>query len=165
MGAYVIKPMETEAEIEGAGYVHYKAWQETYPGLIDASFLEGFTEERCKKSAHKWTGETLIAKDGDRVIGFVKYGAYRGGDLPGCGEVSAIYLLSGYQGQKIGYRLMNAAFEKLVGYEKVALWVLKGNDKAIRFYERYGFCFDGTEKEVLLGTPNMEYRMVYEKRP
>ncbi len=38
--AVTIKPMETPAEMEGRGYVHWKAWQETYTGLIDQSYLE-----------------------------------------------------------------------------------------------------------------------------
>lgn len=38
---------------------------------------------------------------------------------------------------KDGDKLMNAAFEKLSDYGKIAVWVLKGNDKAIRFYEKY----------------------------
>lgn len=58
---------------------------------------------------------------------------------------------------------MNAAFDKLSNYKKIAVWVLKGNDKAIRFYENYGFCFDGAASEILLGTTNTELRMIYER--
>lgn len=58
---------------------------------------------------------------------------------------------------------MNAALEKLSAYRKIAVWVLKGNDRAIRFYERYGFRFDGTEADIMLGTPNKELRMIYER--
>ena len=65
--------------------------------------------------------------------------------------------------QGLGYALMNAAVEKLSAYEKIAVWVLKGNERAIRFYERYGFRFDGTEAEIMLGTPNTELRMIYER--
>lgn len=58
---------------------------------------------------------------------------------------------------------MNAAFEKLSTYKHIAVWVLKGNERAIKFYERYGFRFDGTEQEIKLGTPNTELRMMYER--
>ncbi len=37
---------------------------------------------------------------------------------------------------------------------------LKGNDKAIRIYHRYGFQFDGAEKVSAYGT---ELRMIWEK--
>ena len=69
--SYIIKPMQTVDEIDGKGYVHYKSWQETYVGLIDAEYLKNMTEEKCKAIAHKWTDNILVAKDGDKVIGFV----------------------------------------------------------------------------------------------
>ena len=92
------------------------------------------------------------------------YGAYRDNTLPANGEIYGIYVLAEYHGMKIGYELMNAALKMLSEYKRVALWVLKGNDRAIRFYERYGFRFDETEKKILLGTPNTELRMIFERR-
>ncbi len=160
---YIIKKMETPDEMDGKGYVHYKSWQETYPGLIDAEYLKTMTEEKCKTMAHKWSYNTLVAKDGDKVIGFVGYNKYRDDSLGDCGEIHSIYVLADYYGQKVGYGLMNAAFEKLSSYPKIAVWVLKGNERAIRFYERYEFQFDGAQKEILLGTPNTELRMIYER--
>lgn len=163
MRNYLIKPMETDAEIDGKGFVHFKAWHETYTKLVDDAYMSGMTEEAYRRIAHKWTDHILVAKDGERVIGFVGYGASRDAALSGCSEIFALYVLAEYHGQRVGYALMNAALEKLSDYRRIALWVLKGNDKAIRFYERYGFCLDGTEKEILLGTPNTELRMVFEK--
>lgn len=60
--------------------------------------------------------------------------------------------------------LMNAAFEKLAAYKHIAVWVLKGNERAIKFYEKYGFRFDGTEQEVKLGKPNTELRMIFVRK-
>lgn len=163
MDRYTIKTMESEAEIDGKGYVHYKSWHETYPGLIDAGYLEGVTLEKCRSMARRWPENIIVAKDGERVIGFVGCGVYRNESLPGYGEVFSIYVLQEYQGQKVGYELMNAALERLSNYQKIAVWVLKGNDKAIRFYERYGFRFDGGSAEVMLGSPNTELRMIYQR--
>ncbi|MBQ6508023.1 MAG: hypothetical protein IJI07_00985 [Flexilinea sp.] len=67
-----IKHMETEDEIKGKAYVHWKAWQEAYAGLIDRDFLDGRTLETAEERALKAFRngyKTLIAKDGDRVIG------------------------------------------------------------------------------------------------
>lgn len=163
MYGYTIKPMETEAEIKGKGYVHYKSWHETYTGLIDADYMRGITPEKCIEIARRWPENIIIAKYGERVIGFVGFGAYRDKTLPGYGEVFAIYVLKECQGQRTGYELMNAALERLSEYQKVAVWVLKGNDRAIRFYEQYGFRFDGAESEIALGSPNTELRMVYQR--
>ena len=163
MDRYIIKPMESEEEISGKGYVHYKSWHETYAGLIDARYLEGITQEKCVETARRWPDNIMVAKDGDKAIGFVGFSAYRDSTLPEHGEVVSIYVLEEYQGKKIGYGLMNAALERLAGYQKIAVWVLKGNDKAIRFYEQYGFRFDGAEAEIVLGTPNTELRMIYNR--
>ena len=55
---------------------------------------------------------------------------------------------------------MCAALEKLSNYRKIYVWVFEGNSRAIRFYERCGFQFDGTRKQIRLGTANTEIRMV-----
>ena len=159
-----IVPMATDEDMDGKGYVHWKSWHETYTGLVDPAYMEMLTLEKCVDIAHRWPENMMVAKDGDKVIGFVGYGAHRDDTLTDCGEVFAIYVLAAYHGQKVGYELMNAALEKLAEYKKIAVWVLKGNDKAIKFYERYGFRFDGAEKEIKLGTPNTELRMVYSRQ-
>jgi ribosomal protein S18 acetylase RimI-like enzyme len=153
--------MESEEEINGKAYVHYKSWHETYLDLIDEDYLSRITLEKCTEIAHRASDQILVAKDGNTVIGFVAYGAYRDKALPQYGEIYAIYVLEAYHGKQIGYALMNAAIGRLAIYQKIAVWVLKGNDRAIRFYERYGFRFDGTEAEVTLGTSNIERRMIY----
>ena len=159
-----IIPMVTDEDMEGKGYVHWKSWHETYTGLVDPTYMERLTLEKCVEIAHRWPDNILVVKDGEKVIGFVGYGVHQDDALGDCGEVFAIYVLAEYHGQRVGYALMNAAFEKLAAYPRIAVWVLAGNQKAIRFYERYGFCLDGTKKEIKLGTPNQELRMVYDRR-
>ena len=163
MCKYLIKEMESEEEVNGKGYVHYKTWHETYTDLIDAEYMKKITLEKCVEMAHKWPDNLIVAKDGDKVVGFVGYGTYSDNTLPEHGEIFAIYVLKEYQGKKVGYELMNAALNKISDYKKIAVWVLKGNDRAIRFYEQYGFRFDGKEAEIMLGTPSTELRMIYER--
>lgn len=158
-----IVPMVSESEIDGKAYVHWKSWQETYPGLIDPSYLEDLTLEKCTKIAQRWKDNILVAKDGERVVGFVAYGAYRSDTVAQTGEVFAIYVLREYQKRRIGYRLMQAALEQLRDYPRIAVWVLKGNNRAIAFYEQCGFRFDGGVADVVMGTPNTELRMILEK--
>ena len=160
---YTITPM-TPADTEGKAYVHWKAWQETYAGLVDPGYLEGLTLEKCGEIARRWPDNLLVAKAAGRVVGFAGFGPCMDPDSPNCGEVYSLYVLREFQNRKIGYALMNAAVEKLKDYRKIVVWVLRGNEKAIRFYERYGFRFDGVSKEILLGTPNVELRMVYTRQ-
>ncbi len=162
MSDYIIKPLETTSEIEGRGYVHYTAWQETFAGMVDEAYLRQMSMEQCLEIGYRIRESVLIAKDREKVIGFVVYGGYRDEPASGYGEVYALFVLKEYQGKKIGYRLMQAAIERLSAYQSIVLWVLKDNHKTIRFYEQYGFHFDGAEKELLLGTPVLERRMVYQ---
>ena len=159
----VIKPMESDSEIRGKAYVHWKAWQETYSGLVDQAYLDNLTLEKCTDIAFRWLDNLLVAKENDKVIGFVGYGAYRDNTLPETGEVFSIYILKEYYDQKVGYKLMSAAIEKLSEYNKIAVWVLEGNQRAIQFYEKCGFQFDGTKKQIMLGTENTEIRMIIDK--
>ncbi len=156
----IIKKMESDDEIRGKAYVHWKAWQETYSGLISQEYLDNFTLEKCTNIAYRWLDNILVAKDGDKVIGFVGCGPYRADPMATMGEIYSIYILKEYYDKKIGYSLMRCAFERLQEYEQVAVWVLKNNGRAVRFYKRYGFQFDGTEQPILLGTPNTEVRMI-----
>lgn len=83
--------------------------------------------------------------------------------MPETGEIYAIYILKEYYEQKVGYKLMTAALEMLSEYREIVVWVLEGNHRAIKFYERCGFKFDGTTKQIKLGTINTEMRMILTK--
>ncbi len=140
----ILKKMETEEEIRGKAYVHWAAWHEAYPGLVSHEYLQKLTLERCEKIAFAWQDHLIIAKDGDRVVGFVGYGD-RGEEAPDTGEIFALYVLPEYYGKGVGRQLMEAGLEQLKEYPLVCLWVLKENRRAIRFYEKSGFCADGEE--------------------
>ena len=159
-----IKPMETVEEAKGQAYVHYHAWQETYAGLVDRSYLERMSLETSERYALRAFQDgyysTLVAKDGESVIGFAGYGPYRGTDLADTGEVYAIYTLKEYYDRGVGRALMEAALKDLAAYSRACVWVLRGNERAIRFYRRCGFFPDGVEKTLKLGTEVTEMRMI-----
>ena len=56
---------------------------------------------------------------------------------------------------------MQAAFAALDGYQEIILWVLEDNKRAIAFYEKMGFVFDGEGKVIDLGKSVKEKRMIY----
>ena len=108
----IIKPMETDEEIKGKAFVHWKCWQVTYPGLVSQAYLDKFTLEKSEERAFQWRDNILVAKVGDRVIGFVGYGNH-GPEEPDMGEVFALYVLPEYHGTGVGRQLMDAALEAL----------------------------------------------------
>lgn len=156
-----IKKMETDEEIRGKARVHWRAWHEAYAGLVSQDYLDKLTLEKCEKMAFSWPDNTIVAKDGETVAGFVCWGD-RGEEAPGIGEIFAMYVSSEYYGTGVAQRLMEAGLRQLGAYPTVCLWVLKENGRAIRFYEKCGFRPDGTESFH----PNIsaeELRMVREK--
>ena len=56
---------------------------------------------------------------------------------------------------------MKAALTALDSFSEIFLWVLKDNKRAIAFYQKMGFTFDGQEKMLELGKPIKEKRMVF----
>ena len=105
--------------------------------------------------AFQWRDNVLIAKDGERVIGFAGYGEA----APDTGVLFALYVLKEYRGTGAAQSLMSAAAERLSAYPKIGLWVLKENPRAIRFYEKCGFSATG-EEQYLPSVGAAEIRMV-----
>ncbi len=152
-----IVPMKTAEEMDGKAYVHWKSWQETYAGLMPQQYLDNITLEKCISWAHSWPQNTLVLKCAGKVIGFSCFMKASDQGFGEAAEVMALYLLGEYQGQGLGLKLMNSTMDLLAAEPEVILWVLKGNEKAIRFYQRYGFEFDETKRVMPYGT---ELRMV-----
>ena len=158
-----IKMAETDEELCGRGYVHCTAWQEAYRGSVCDRYLDTMTVEATTARARQFPENTLVAKDQEKVVGFAVYSPSGDEDLTDAGEVVAIYVLSEYYGHKIGYRLMNEAVSRLSEYNTIFVWVLEQNERAFRFYHRYGFEFDGCKKQLNLGTPVPAVRMIMKK--
>ena len=69
-----IKKMQSDEEIKGKAYVHWKSWQDAYKGIVDQDYLDSMTLGKCEEIAFKWPDNLIVAKDGNQVVGFVGYG-------------------------------------------------------------------------------------------
>ena len=155
----IIKTMETPEEIEGKSLVHWQTWREAYDDLLPADFQETMTLDRCRFFSQKYPENTLIAMDGKKVVGFISYGNFRDEAIQ-AGEIIALYVLKDYYGKGVSKQLMHAAFVALDQFSEIYLWVLKDNKRAIAFYQKMGFTFDGQEQILKLGKPVKELRMI-----
>ena len=155
----IIKTMETPEEIEGKSLVHWQTWIEAYDDLLPANYQETMTLEKCRFFSQKYPENTLIAMDGKKVVGFISYGNYRDETIQ-AGEIIALYVLKDYYGKGVSKQLMHAAFVALDQFSEIYLWVLKDNKRAIAFYQKMGFTFDGQEQILKLGKPVKELRMI-----
>ena len=149
------------ADAEQLADLHLDVWEEAYADLMPASV---FTERRRRRDERvaSWSGiiaagssENLLAWSPDSaLLGFSSTGGGRDPDegLPPL-ELMALYVRASSYGTGIGLVLLEAA----IGDSPAYLWVLDGNVRAIGFYERHGFAFDGATKPEDVG---LERRMV-----
>lgn len=163
------------ADAAEIAHVHVVAWQSAYKGLLPADLLSSLSEERRRDWWQQMLEADLpengifVAENDQAIAGFVLAWPAREVD-PGhnWGEISAIYLLESEWGKGSGWRLWQAAdeFLKSADYDTIMLWVLDGNEQAIRFYEKIGFVQDpspqGIKLEQLRDVTVRELRFVYQ---
>ena len=150
------------ADAKAIAQVHISSWQEAYRDLIPAGYLNALSTTLAQREAN-WSrliasGESnvWVAELDQQVVGWISLGASRDDDAAGAnaGEVMALYVLARYWQTGVGLGLWRAGLQDLMkqGYERLTLWVLAGNERAIRFYRRAG-CVEetGTERTLERG--------------
>ena len=137
-------------DAEDLADVHVRAWRETYPGLLPDLYLARLSPplhaRRWRKRLLKATPGEVDLTAGDRagLVAYVSGGPVRrtGGApvLDDEAEITTLYVLKAAQGQGLGKRLLAAAARALMdgGATALSLTVLRGNDRAVAFYDRLG---------------------------
>ena len=148
-------------DAEALADLHLDVWEEAYADLMPPSV---FTERRARRAerVQSWrtiittgSSDNLLAWSGEELVGFSSTGPGRdeaGEGLPPL-ELMGLYVRASAYGTGVGHALLEAA----IGSADAYLWVLDGNARAIRFYERQRFRFDGVTKPDDVG---LERRMV-----
>lgn len=151
-------------DARGVAIVHVEAWQAAYPGLIDQHLLDGLRVDERADGWSRWiarslsgqstddgsTHRLLVAELDDRVVGWASFGAGRDEGMTELGELAGLYVHPDHWSRGVGHTLLDRVERELRdgGWGESYLWVLDGNDRAIRFYERHGWNADGSEKSV-----------------
>jgi len=142
-----------------------RSWMSSYKDIIPTEELEKHASlERRRKRF-----ETLLAAPENNVYilihenvpcGEIMFCSSRDEDLADYGEIVSIYLLEEYWGKGLGKALMSFALEKMQenNCRNYLLWAFKENARAIRFYEKFGFTADGTEKVSAFSNQAIEVR-------
>lgn len=145
----------TVADALAVETVRVNTWKVAYRGLLPDSLLDGLTVDAHRRAAGIIAGSstTLLALEGPHPVGMAAYGPCRDDDLDGS-ELYALYVLPRAWRSGTGTAMLAACGDV------TSLWVLEGNARAIAFYARHGFSFDGVRKDKDLGGPVVELRMV-----
>ena len=131
----------TPKDALGISIVNTYTWKTTYAGLIPDALIDARIEglkqkaEQCKADIEQ-NDNYIVAVVGDTVIGFCMYGPSRNEAYQASGEIYALYVLKGYQGENIGKRLFIAGKNELSnrGYTGILINCLKGNP-SLGFYQ------------------------------
>ncbi|GAA4676645.1 GNAT family N-acetyltransferase [Frondihabitans cladoniiphilus] len=151
-------------DARGVAVVHVETWRAAYAGLIDDAVLAGLDVDRRTAGWTRWITHSLAGEETDgpgvppqklvvadvdgRVVGWAGFGPGRDEGTAGRGELGGLYVHPAFWSQKIGHALVDRVEAELTaaGFASAYLWVLDGNERAIRFYERHGWAADGGEK-------------------
>jgi ribosomal protein S18 acetylase RimI-like enzyme len=143
----VLRPA-TPADAAAIAAVQIAATQAGYRGFVVDRYLDDLS---ISDYSHKWTdwlGQGIaccLAEQDGQIVGFCSYGPVRT-PIPGqtgriplyTAEIYALYVTPSAWGRGIAQALMQAVggLLKNAGHRSLVLWVLKGNVRAIRFYEK-----------------------------
>jgi GNAT superfamily N-acetyltransferase len=145
----------TVDDADAIAVVHVHGWQWGYRGLLPDAYLRGLSAARRAEQWRSWLLEprrtrTRVAQTEDGACaGFSVSGPSRDpGADDDTGEVYAIYVEEEFAGSGVGTDLLRSAMAWLAeqGFTRATLWVLEGNARARRFYEREGWAPDGAAK-------------------
>ena len=133
--------------------VYEESWKYAYRGIIPRDYLDSIPAGRWASGIKEPNRKTLVCVEDGRIVGTSSFCGSRFERFSGWGEVISLYLLPEYMGKGYGNRLLETAVTELrkQGYANVFLWVLEENDRARRFYERFGFSPTGDFLETEIG--------------
>lgn len=142
----------TTSDAGAIAAAHVACWRESYPGLIADRILSGLSIEKRAASwlrilndptANHDIAVYVAAEQDGSALGFGACSRQRTPDLSAggfAGEFQAIYVLRRAQRGGLGRDLMCAMARDLESraLDGAALWVLRDNTPARRFYEAVG---------------------------
>ena len=138
----------TADDVPAIARIHVDAWRAAYRGHMPDAYLDSLDVDQ---RARIWS--SALARPApahlvvsDPLTGFCFYGPSRDDDQA---EIYALHVHPDHWRHGAGRAL--CAHAEAAARERecasVALWVLKSNDAARRFYERIGYTPDGAERD------------------
>lgn len=151
----------TLADASKIACMHVASWHEIYVGIVPDEVLAALSVSRrtvawenILRDPNKFENSVVYVKEaGDAIVGFGACSEQRDIDLKNQGyggEIGSVYVLREFQRRGIGRDLMSVLAGDLVGrgLHGVALWVLRDNTPARRFYEQCGGELIGEKQDV-----------------
>ena len=121
--------------------INVLGWKATYRGLLPDELLDNLsvTEKRIERFTNYILEYEffLVAENETGVVGYLNGGKPRTGEFPYPYEIYGFYVHPDFQRNGIGTALINA-FKEKIKYKSFCVCLLKGNQKALNFYQKMG---------------------------
>jgi GNAT superfamily N-acetyltransferase len=148
---------QTEADRPAVQDVRARAWRQAYAGILPPSVIEEATRPNPARGKRGGllvperilaSRVSLVACEGETILGFAAGGLPREEIAKADCELWAIYVDPERQSGGIGKRLLEAFLGTMQeqGRTRMALWALRENRPARRFYEKQGGLLQPEEK-------------------
>ena len=149
--------------------LHVRAWQSAYRGHMRDDFLDALDIEKRSAGWRRTLdrgdyGSIMVVERDGGVAGFCLFDASHDDDANDekVGEIVAINIHPDHWRCSFGTLLCEHVLHEAAGrgWTSVTLWVIEGNVRARRFYEKLGFAADGRARTdaTFAGGPLNEVR-------
>lgn len=153
----LLRPAQPE-DAMAVAQVHVSSWQAAYRNILPDDYLNQLRpEDRAAvydfATPDPLKPRTIVAvEEGPppAIHGFATTMPVTDSDMPGYGELCALYVDPQHWGQGLGVALVSAARAQMLehGFRNAILWVLTGNVRAERFYLNDGWAADGVRRKA-----------------
>jgi GNAT superfamily N-acetyltransferase len=106
----------TPSDVDAIAELHLASWRAAYRGIVPDAFLDGMTLE---SRVVRWRGavasslfpltETMVAVDGDTILGVCSFGQQRARAAPGIGEIYVLHIRPDSWRRGVGTLLLDDA--------------------------------------------------------
>lgn len=146
--------LATLADAAAIATVHIHSWKQAYAGLVPEAYLNTLHLDEQTETWRRWLSTsatdqltTLVASQGEQILGFVTVGPARDEDCTADQlEIYSIYIEPDTWGRGVARELLRSVISATGEHQPITLWVLAGSERALHFYRRNGFSPDGVER-------------------
>lgn len=144
----VIREAE-KTDVKAMAEVVSSSWKAAYSELISEDDMKLFANvvrrEELFKAGFEKGKLTYVLLCGGAVKGVCSAESYEKDGFSDTAEIDQFYLAPSAIGKGLGSRLMEFVLKEFSdkGFKQAVLFVMEGNERAVRFYERKGFKPDG----------------------
>ncbi len=172
MNSETMRIAKTPEDFLSASTIHAYSWKATYPAFFSKQMLDAIAEDDwvdlfTKQTQNGNRGVAIFSLNGEDV-GAASFGASYDYPDPTWAKILSFYFLPHVwgQGHTQVFMAQLLAHMQQTGVQHVHLYMVQGNTRAQRFYEKCGFALTGKEVHTKVkGEPSVSVELVLHIEP